>query len=113
MARPLKEIDPNLVEKLARIGCSLGEIATIVECSEDTLERRFADDMRKGRDTLKMRLRRKQVLVAMRGNVAMLIWLGKQLLGQVDKQEITERRIDVTVLTESELEAIAALESVS
>ena len=113
MARPQKEINPVLVEKLARIGCTLGEIATIVECSEDTLERRYADEMRKGRDTLKMRLRRKQVLVAMRGNVAMLIWLGKQMLGQVDRQEITERKIDVAILTESELEAIASLESVS
>ena len=26
---------------------------------------------------------------AERGNVAMLIWLGKQMLGQSDKQEIT------------------------
>jgi len=28
-----------------------------------------------------------QIRVALRGNVAMLIWLGKQLLGQADKTE--------------------------
>ena len=33
-------------------------------------------------------LRQKQFEIAMTGNVSMLIWLGKQRLGQIDKQEI-------------------------
>jgi hypothetical protein len=32
----------------------------------------------------------KQYQVAMSGNVSMLIWLGKQWLGQKDKHEISE-----------------------
>jgi hypothetical protein len=31
-----------------------------------------------------MRLRRKQIEVAMKGNAVMLIWLGKQILSQSD-----------------------------
>lgn len=34
-------------------------------------------------------LRRKQVEEALKGNPTMLVWLGKQMLGQVDKQEIS------------------------
>ena len=34
-------------------------------------------------------LRQKQFQMAMDGDVKMLIWLGKQMLGQADKQEVT------------------------
>lgn len=34
-------------------------------------------------------LRRKQVEEAMKGNATMLVWLGKQILGQTDKQELS------------------------
>ena len=112
MGRPRKQINPRLVEKLARIGCNVDEISIILECSKDTLQRRFAAEMLKGKENLKMRLRRKQVLVALRGNVAMLIWLGKQYLGQSDKQEVTERKIDYSTLTDEELEALASAESI-
>ena len=35
-------------------------------------------------------LRQKQFEMAINGDVRMLIWLGKQILGQSEKQEITE-----------------------
>ena len=85
--RKLAPVDPNLVEKLAAVGCMPGEISTIVGCSLSTLERRFADEMRKGRENVKARLRKKQIEVALAGNVSMLIWLGKQMLGQAEKVE--------------------------
>ncbi len=34
-----------------------------------------------------MKLKRKQIDVALQGNVVMLIWLGKQYLGQAEKTE--------------------------
>lgn len=89
MARPLKQINTKLVEQLATIGCSNTEIATIVECSHDTLTRRFAYELSKGRASRKMALRKKQWESAMNGNIAMQIWLGKQELGQSDKVEQT------------------------
>ena len=42
----------------------------------------------KGKDKGKMRLRQMQWKAAEGGNVSMLIWLGKQVLGQSDKQEL-------------------------
>lgn len=87
MARPLVEVDPKIVEKLASIGCKITEIAIHLGVSTDTLHRRFAAELRKGRTNLKMNLRQWQLKSAERGNVAMLIWLGKQLLKQSDKME--------------------------
>lgn len=85
--RPQLEIDPALVERLASIHCPTVEIAAAVGCSVDTLDRRFADVIAKGRENGKTRLRKKQLEVALAGNVSMLIWLGKQMLGQAEKVE--------------------------
>lgn len=66
------------------IGCTMQEIGAVCECSVDTLERRFADIIQKGKETGKSSLRRMQWKNAESGNVTMQIWLGKQLLGQKD-----------------------------
>lgn len=87
MGRPKLNIDPKLVRDLASIGCKTKEIAVIVGCSTDTLEGRFSAEMAKGRENLKISLRRWQLEAAKKGNVAMLIWLGKQLLDQSEKIE--------------------------
>lgn len=89
MARPKKEIDPKLVQELAALGCKTTEIAGVMGCSTDTIERRFAAELTKGRENLRISLRRWQLDAAKKGNVAMLIWLGKQMLGQTEKIEQT------------------------
>jgi hypothetical protein len=94
MARPLIEIDGALVEKLAKIGCKTKEIADHFQCSEDTVTNRFTAELAKGRADLRMSLRQWQLASAQKGNVAMLIWLGKQMLGQVDKSELVLSKID-------------------
>jgi len=95
MARPKLNIDPKLVQDLASIGCKTSEIAIVVGCSVDTLDGRFSEELAKGRENLKISLRRWQLEAAKKGNTSMLIWLGKQLLQQTDKieqvQEITVR----------------------
>ena len=88
MARPLKPIDKKLVRTLAGMHCTVDEIAVACGCSKDTLERRFMAEIQAGRNEGKASLRRLQWLQAQKGNTAMLIWLGKQVLGQ------TDRRID-------------------
>lgn len=85
MGRPEIEIDAKLVQKLASLGCKNSEIADHFECSTDTIERRFAAELSKGRANLKMSLRQWQLKYAEKGNATMLVWLGKQTLGQVDK----------------------------
>ena len=84
VGRPKIEIDEELLYKLATIHCTMKEMSDILEVSQDTLKRNFAHIIDKGKSDGKMRLRRKQVEVAMSGNHTMLIWLGKQMLGQSD-----------------------------
>ncbi len=80
--RPKKKIDVELVEKLATIHCSVKEISDIVGCHPDTIRNRFSDIIARGKANGKMSLRRKQMEVALSGTPSMLIWLGKQWLGQ-------------------------------
>lgn len=100
MARPKKQIDPKLVQDLAALGCKTTEIATVTGVSVDTLDRRYADEISKGRENLKISLRRWQLEAAKKGNVAMLIWLGKQMLGQTEKIEQTT---EASVKTKAEI----------
>lgn len=93
MARPKITIDDATVLKLASIQCTMNEISAVVGCSVDTLERRFADCIKKGRDQGRASLRRLQWEAAQKGSNAMLIWLGKQLLGQTDRQSIVSESV--------------------
>jgi hypothetical protein len=102
MARPQLDIDGDMVEKLAAIGCKVNEIASILGCSDDTISRRYAGEFQKGRDNLRMSLRRKQIEVAMKGDRTLLIWLGKQYLDQADKVE-TKTEVTSRALTDEEL----------
>lgn len=95
--RPRAKIDPDMVEKLAAIQCSQQEIATVVGCSVDTLQRRFRAQMESGKERGKVSIRRKQYEVAMKGDKAMLIWLGKQWLGQTDQREIRTDGLKVQI----------------
>lgn len=87
MARPLLELDTNLIEKLASIQCSKVEIASIMGCSVDTLDNRYSENVSKGREQGKMTLRRKMYESAMGGNAVMMIFLSKNYLGMSDKVE--------------------------
>lgn len=87
MGRPQLEIDPHKVELLAGCGCTVAEIAAKLNCSKRTLETRFCAHIEKGREAGKGSLRSKQFERAMKGSDTMLIWLGKQLLGQAEKIE--------------------------
>ncbi len=120
MARPKIEIDFDMVKKLCAIQCTGQEIADVLDVSYDTLERRvkevyqisFADYIKKHSANGKMSLRRKQHEVAMNGNTTMLVWLGKQYLGQTDKQVVDNTSSDgsmtpVPVLTPDLAKAIA------
>ena len=88
MARPKKyDIDTEKVEQLAGFGCTNVEIASFFGCSENTIRRSYGEFLAKGRDKGKIRLRQLQWRAAERGNTSMLIWLGKQVLGQSEKTE--------------------------
>ena len=79
-----KIIDPKEVEKLAAIGMKNSEISEYLEIDDSTLAYNFKQELKKGRHSLKSSLRQTQIKVALDGNVTMLIFLGKNLLGQSD-----------------------------
>ena len=78
------------VFKLAAIGCKDIEIADWFGVDGNTLRYNFNVELLKGRLTLSQSLRRKQIEVAMSGQVSMLIFLGKNLLGQSDSPLATQ-----------------------
>ena len=94
--RPRKEIDFDQFETLCKIQCTEIEIASVLGISVDTLERRckehygvsFADAYEEKRSDGRASLRRMQAKAAEAGNITMMIWLGKQWLGQTDQQHI-------------------------
>lgn len=70
------------VFKLAAMGCSNAEIARWFDIDENTLTYNFSTIIAKGREQLKHSLRKAQIKLALSGNATMLIWLGKNILGQ-------------------------------
>ena len=98
--RPRKELDVEAAYKLGQLGCTDAEIAAFFGVSDELVRQRKRSDpeflgaLEKGRAAMKLCLRRKQLRVALRGNVPMLIWLGKQLLGQAEQvQDLTPLRL--------------------
>lgn len=85
--RPKKELDAEMIGRLASIHCSVDEIALIMNCGRDTIYRNYMDVVEEGRAKGKMGLRRRQWEVANEGNPTLLIWLGKQWLNQSDAQK--------------------------
>lgn len=84
VGRDKKVIPPAEVYKLAQIGCKDREIADWFDIDDNTLRYHFQRELTKGREALKHSLRRAQVSLALGGNAVMLIWLGKNILGQSD-----------------------------
>jgi len=83
-------VPPDQVEELASIGCTDREIATFFGVKEDTLRRNFADNLAKGRQFQKTRLRRLMFRAAENLNPAILIFLSKNILGYTDQPLQTE-----------------------
>jgi len=114
MGAPKKEFDWELVDSLLRLNASLEytceelikrdnkeiNIKTL-NAKKKFVERRirerfnltFVDYRDKRLEPKRLNLFKKQFDVAMSGNVTMLIWLGKQLLGQTDVEKSEVKRI--------------------
>lgn len=118
--RPRLEISQQEFEKLCGIQCTLIEIISWFRCSDKTLEQWCHDTYGKGfsevfkekrSDGLRS-LRRKQFEVAMSGDKTMLIWLGKQYLGQAEKQVIDQKSVNVNANAEIESSQVEEVVSV-
>ena len=117
VGRPKTEIDLVELEKVCRLNCTMPEIAFYFNMPLRTLEDKYTNDenvrntIQKGRATGMLSLRRKQIQIMNDTNsTPMAIWLGKQILGQKDRHEITqdinieERKVlDISRLTDDDL----------
>lgn len=114
---------------LAAIQCTDEEIESVMGLSSAYLSHRakvdstFSDALKKGREKGRASLRRAQYLMAV-GNITpdgevivpphptMQIWLGKQYLGQADRQEdiVHHRHSFVSGMSDKELAEVIRLE---
>lgn len=90
MGKKRINLDRDKVRYYASLGHPVSDIAVLMCCSEDTIGRRYMDDVRAGRTMLKNSLRRKQIELAIRGDghADMLKHLGKFYLDQRDSLAI-------------------------
>lgn len=92
-----KVVDWDVVGDLCKLQCTGEEIASFLDISYDTLERHCKEDhdikigdyIKEKRQSGNVSLRRRQWLLAQSGNATMCIWLGKQYLGQKDKNDFS------------------------
>lgn len=95
VGRPAIPIDKNQFESLCNLQCTLEEIAGFFKCCDDTINNwckatygdNFSGVYKIYSQNGKISLRREQFKLAQKGNASMLIWLGKQWLGQTEKVE--------------------------
>jgi hypothetical protein len=108
MARPTKDLESMEFDgwdqlKVLAIWATAEYCAEQLGISADSLDRRlrekfghgFAEYKKKVQEPMRINLLKKQYDVAMSGNVSMLIWLGKQHLGQKDKVEQEVKEVDL------------------
>jgi hypothetical protein len=79
-----KVIDPKEVEKLAALGMKVSEMSEWFGVDDSTLNYNFKQNILKGKHNLNCSLRQAQIRLALSGNPTMLIFLGKNYLGQSD-----------------------------
>jgi len=89
MARKPAAIDLEALEKLAAMQCTQGEAAGYFRVARETLNRKlrqkqYREAWERGRLTGRASLRRRQWK---KNSDTMLIWLGKQYLGQRDRPD--------------------------
>lgn len=121
--RKRAKIDLVELEKLAMLYCTKEEIAAWFGYTRMTLDRcekrtpKVREIIERGYAKARISLRRQQVQAAERGNPTMLIWLGKQYLGQKDHAhfEHTGRdgaginlNVSATELLESRIASLAS-----
>jgi hypothetical protein len=81
------KISAGEVGKLAGYGCTMEDIGDFFGVHKSQICRNFGDAYKVGLHRCKLSLRRWQMRSAEGGQVAMQIWLGKQLLGQREPRQ--------------------------
>lgn len=120
MGRPEVKIDKEQFESLCAFFCTKEDIAGFFKCSEDTIDRwskktygvTFAVAYRENSAKGRVSLRRAQFHQATKGGKYkeglpdMSKWLGKQELGQSDKQEIVSENKTIQIRIDKQDESL-------
>ena len=85
-----KVVDPDEVYRLAKISCTMEEMSHFFGIDRETLKYNFLPYIQRAESELRQMLRARQIEVALDGNPTMLIWLGKNMLGQSDNPTNTD-----------------------
>jgi hypothetical protein len=80
-------IDPMYVAELAFLGMKKTEVGVLCGVDEAVITRRFEFEFRAGKAAREHALREAQMQKALGGDTSMLIFLGKNELGQADKTQ--------------------------
>lgn len=107
VGRPRKEVDEKIIIDRMANGATTEGLAADLGIGLTTLEDNFRVSIRKGRALRNTRLREAQFEKAMGGHAGMMVWLGKQFLGQSDK---VETRDTTDTGRTAMLEALAQME---
>jgi hypothetical protein len=112
MARPQFEIDWTAVERYAVLQYTQEDIAKLIGVSlrRLTADKKFSPIYKKAHQFGKNSIRAKQYEVAMKGNTTMLIWLGKQYLGQTDQPDFNKEREQIGVFINIVMNVIGKLD---
>lgn len=110
MARPRKELEDMEFDGWSQLDAlivwsnqeycaeKLGiNIDTLADRIKERTGLSFSEYKDQKKEPMRVNLKKKQYDIAMAGNVSMLIWLGKNELGQKDKieQDVTNKTIEV------------------
>ena len=101
----LSDEEFNKLVSMVRIQCTQQEICGIYGVTDKTLnealkrrgEPGFSEFYKKHQDEGRASLRRAQWKAAQDGNPTMLVWLGKQMLGQRDRKDLDHTSSDGTM----------------
>lgn len=115
--RPQAIIDWKTVDRLLQAGCSGVQIAARLAIHPDTLYRAcqaehksdFAAYSQQKREHGETLILEQQFAAAMKGDKTMLIWLGKQRLGQKEKHDHTTNDKDLPNLDDARVALLAKL----
>lgn len=97
--RPKIQMDENLIYQMASKGCNDQDICSVLsniegkKISLEILRAKRSNVLEQGRASMRRRLHELQQELAGAKNPVMLIWLGKQHLGQADKVEANNKQV--------------------
>lgn len=95
------KINSELVISLARIHCTMAEIAAVCKCSEDTLHRRFAGVIKLAKEEGKSSFRRSMYLTAVGRKEKKIVYLKEKI--KKKHPDGTEETVERVVPTEIDI----------